>query len=368
MLHLVHSETTRYDTPTPAIPLPTLADIVTPANNRRAVMKSYEILDTPPEAAFDRITELAADLFAAPVAIISFFDHQRQRLWFKSHHGLDTTDISWGSDISAPALESRIRREFDVGFFVGVPLRTPDGYDLGTLCVIDSRPNEAEPHQLRQLETLAAIVVDLLDQRLARLLALARSNLKNSEVDHRAMNSLQFVASLLNLQSRIVGPEAALQLTTAANRVQAVARVHRNFSVDEISDRVPVLAYLRRLGDELSVILGVAVTVEGVEATVPTAQIMAIGLILNELATNAKKHGDGAIEVTFISQADGQYEICVPDHGPGLPATFSLDRPLHDGLGLKVIAALVTQLGGKLSAGANPAGHGACFTITFPAA
>lgn len=264
-------------------------------------------------------------------------------------------------------MEQRIRREFDVGFFAGVPLRTPDGYDLGTLCVIDSRPNQAEPHQLRQLETLAAIVVDLLEQRLARLLALARANLMSSEIDHRTMNSLQFVASLLHLQSRAVGGEAAKQLTTAANRVLAVARVHRNFSADEIAERVPVLAYLRRLAEELAVILGVAIAVEGTEASVPKNQIMAIGLILNELATNAKKHGDGAIDITFITRADNQYEICVLDHGPGLPDDFSLDRPARGGLGLKVITALMTQLGGKLSAGPNPAGPGACFTVLFPA-
>lgn len=375
MLLLVQTEPTgRRDTPaltippvigTPVIGKPAIEKVID--KDRLAAAKNYEILDTPPEEAFDRITALAADLFTAPIAIISFFDRQRQRLWFKSHHGLDATGISGGPDTSGPAMEQRIRREFDVGFFVGVPLRTSDGYDLGTLCVIDSRPNEAEPHQIRQLETLAAIVVDLLDQRLARLLALARANLMSSEIDHRTMNSLQFVASLLNLQSRSVGPEAAKQLATAANRVLAVARIHRNFSADEIADRVPVLAYLRRLADELAVILGVDITVEGAEASVPKSQIMAIGLILNELATNAKKHGDSAIDVTFFTRADGQYEICVLDHGPGLPDGFSLDGPARDGLGLKVITALMTQLGGKLSAGPNPAGSGACFTVIFPA-
>jgi two-component sensor histidine kinase len=330
-------------------------------------IKDYDVLDTPPEAAFDRITALAADLFDAPIAIISFFD--RDRLSFKSHHGLEATGISWGSDTSASAMELRIRREFDVGFFVGVPLRTPDGHDLGTLCVIDRKSREAEPHQIRQLRVLGDIVVDLLEQRLAKLLALARANLMSSEVDHRVMNSLQFVASLLNLQSRTaIGTEAAHQLTTAANRVLAVARVHRNFSADESADRVPVLAYLRRLCDELSVILGVAITIHGTEATIPMARITAIGLIINELATNAKKHGDGAIDITFSSPRDGDYELCVLDHGPGLPPKFSLDRPSGKGLGIKVIAALVGQLQGKLSAGPGPAGRGACFTVIFPAA
>ncbi len=292
MLHLVHTEpSVGHDAPASAAHGfgDDFADKLTADLERAAVVKNYAILGTPPEASFDRITALAADLFDAPIAIISFFD--RQRLWFKSHHGLDATGISWGPDTSASAMERRIRGEFDVGFFVGVPLRTPDGHDLGTLCVIDRKPRQVDPDRVRQLGILADIVVDLLEQRLAKLLALAQAHLKSSEVDHRAMNSLQFVASLLSLQSRVVGPEAARQLTTAANRVQAVARVHRSFSADDDADRVPVLAYLRRLCGELAVILGTPITVVGTEASVPKAQIMAIGLIVNELATNAKKHG-----------------------------------------------------------------------------
>jgi two-component sensor histidine kinase len=355
MLHQVRSDTGEgHEKAAPPIDAPDPA----------AMVRHYNVLGTPPEAAFDRITSLAASLFDAPIAIISFFD--RDRLWFKSHHGLDATGISWGPDTSASAMELRIRREFDVGFFVGVPLRTPDGHDLGTLCVIDHRFREAGPHQVGQLRILGDIVVDLLEQRLAKLLAFARATLKSSEVDHRTMNSLQFVASLLNLQSRTVGPEASRQLMTAANRVLAVARVHRNFSVDEIADHIPVLAYLRRICDELVVILGVPISVEGIEATVPKDQIMAIGLILNELATNATKHAEGAIKVSFLPGPDKRHELCVSDLGPGLPETFSVDHPKAEGLGIKVIKALVKQLQGELTAGANPAGRGASFKVIFP--
>ncbi len=330
-----------------------------------AVLKHYNVLDTPPEPAFDRITALAAHLFDAPIAIISFFD--QNRLWFKSHHGLDATNISWAPATSAAAMEQRIRREFDVGFFVGVPLRTPDGHELGTLCVIDHKPRQAEARQIHQLGTLGDIVVDLLEQRLARQLALAHATFMSSEVDHRTMNSLQFVASLLHLQSRAVGPEAAAQLTIAANRVRAVARVHRSFAATGFGERVFILAYLRRLCGELSEILGATIAIDGTEARIPTAQIMAIGLIVNELATNAKKHGDGEIEITFKTGSDDQYELCVLDRGPGLPETFSVDSPKTAGLGIKVVAGLAQQLHGKLSAGAHPAGGGACFKVAFPA-
>src|ERR1700755_1996361 len=129
MLHLV--ETKKGDRPDLLVSTVNEAD-------RLAALKRYEILDTLPEAAFDHITALAAELFKAPIAIISFLDGNR--LWFKSHHGLDASQISWAPDLSGVATEPRLRREFNPSFFVSAPLRTADGYDLGTLCVIDRQP------------------------------------------------------------------------------------------------------------------------------------------------------------------------------------------------------------------------------------
>lgn len=332
----------------------------------RLAARRYEILDTPPEAAFDHITALAADLFGVPIAIIGFLD--RSRLWFKSHHGLEKSEMSWAPDLSGPSAELRFRREFNAAFFAGAPLRTSDGHELGTLCVLDRQPRPFDPVRLRHLEALAKIVVDHLELRLAKNQASARNALMASEIDHRAMNSLQFVASLLHLQSRSVDPGAAQQLKAAANRVLAVARVHRSFAAAETASHVPAMAYLRRLCSELSDILGAPVVVEGSEASVPADRILAIGLIVNELVTNAKKHGAGTITITFDSPAEGQCRLCVLDRGDGLPADFSVDLPGGGGLGMRMIAVLVTQLNGKLSAGANPAGRGACFTVVFPAA
>ena len=128
-----------------------------------------------------------------------------------------------------------------------MPLRTTDGFDLGTLCVMDSRPIAVDARRIRQLETLAAIVMDQLEVRLASRRAEAQAVIMAGENDHRTMNSLQFVASLLNLQSRAVHTtEAAGQLTAAANRVSAVARVHRTFAAEPSAQRLPILAYLRR--------------------------------------------------------------------------------------------------------------------------
>ena len=129
-----------------------------------------------------------------------------------------------------------------------MPLRTADGYDLGTLCVVDRQPIPVDPTRIRQLETLAAIVMDQLEVRLASRRAAARAVIMAGENDHRTMNSLQFVASLLTLQSRAAhSTEAAGQLAAAADQVSAVARVHRTLAAEPTAERLPSLAYLRRL-------------------------------------------------------------------------------------------------------------------------
>ena len=181
------------------------------------------------------------------------------------------------------------------------------------------------------------------------------------------MNSLQFVSGLLNLQSRSVrGTEAAEQLTIAANRVLAVARVHRHFSMNEHVLHVPILTYLQRLCSELASILDTEIEVTGVEATVAANQILAIGFSVSELVSNAKKYGAAPIQVSFAPDPVGQHRMCVTDAGNGLPDGFSPSQPNANGLGMKVVTALASQLRGKLSASANPIGRGACFAITFP--
>ena len=122
-----------------------------------------------------------------------------------------------------------------------------------------------------------------------------------AEVDHRVMNSLQFVSSLLQLQSRHgASTETRQQLLAAAHRVRAVARTHRVFSADETRDRLPIVPHLRELCGELAGILDAEIGVVGApETSVPKDQVLAIGLIVNELAANARKHGAGRITVSF---------------------------------------------------------------------
>lgn len=129
-------------------------------------------------------------------------------------------------------------------------------------------------------------------------------------------------------------------------------------------NKTSCITFLRRLCADLSEILGTPIEVRGDEGKVPTTRIQPIGLTLNELITNAAKHGAGKIDVEY--KIDGNiHEITVCDEGRGLAKDF--DPNASTGLGMKVVSALAKQLGGQMTAQANPAGKGACFKVVYPA-
>jgi two-component sensor histidine kinase len=205
--------------------------------------------------------------------------------------------------------------------------------------------------------------MDQMEMQLAARRAVSAAELMAKEIDHRVMNSLQFVSSLLAMQSR--SPElgeAAHHLQLAANRVSAVAQVHRHFTA-EGAETTSCLSFLRKLCSDLESVLSRKIEVTGDEADVPTTAIQPIGLLVNELVTNAAKHGGGLIEVEY-SVRDSVHSLSVCDEGEGLPADFDVGEA-RASLGMRVVTVLASQLGGNLSAGARADGSGACFTISF---
>lgn len=358
---------------------------IIPANEaqRMIAVKRYDILDTPPDGSFDRITAIAARRFNVPISIISIVDHDR--VWFKSHHGIEVNQTGRDPGLCASAILSPdvhilvdartepsslanplVAGEFGLRFYAGVPLRTSDGYNLGTLCVIDKTPRPIDQEQIDDLKDLASVVMDQMELRLSARQAISRAEIMAREIDHRVMNSLQFISGLLTMQSRVPNlTDPAGQLQMAANRVVAVARIHQHFYSDEAAETVSCITFLRRLCMELSGILGKPIEVHADQVDMPTARLQPIGLIVNELTTNAAKHGAGTIAVSYRISGD-LHELRICDEGEGLPTGFDPDKR-GEGLGMKVVTTLANQLGGRMTAGPNPAGQGSCFTVAFPA-
>ncbi|MBC5810695.1 MAG: SpoIIE family protein phosphatase [Candidatus Eremiobacteraeota bacterium] len=164
-----------------------------PANDveRLSVVRRYDILDTPQDGSFDRITKLAAAIFDVPIALVTVVDEDR--IWFKSRHGLDAvSEISRDPGLCASAIcqdmpyiveDARndprslanplVAGEFGLQFYAAAPLQTRDGFNLGTLCVIDRDPRSFGAREQEILQTLAGVVVDELELRLSSLKALA---------------------------------------------------------------------------------------------------------------------------------------------------------------------------------------------------
>jgi len=156
-------------------------------SQRLAALRSYAILDTPPEREYDDLVALAAEICGAPLASITFIDEARQ--WFKARLGFAEAetprDISFCAHaIAAPRGEdlfvvpdatrdprfstyANVTGAPHIRFYAGAPLVTPDGAALGTLCVLDRQPRELTPAQERALRVLRRHVVNALELRRA---------------------------------------------------------------------------------------------------------------------------------------------------------------------------------------------------------
>lgn len=208
-----------------------------PANEpeRLAALRRFDVLDTPPDGAFDRITRLASEILEMPISIVSLVDHDR--IWFKSAHGLDGVEqIDRAPGLCASAILGEevwmindatvnprtlanplVAGEFGLRFYAGSPLRTQDGYNLGTLCVIDKRPRTLTEKQTRVLDDLAALVMDELELRLAA----RRQARRATELNDDVVQALVVAKLHLQLGERESAAESLDQALESSKRILA---------------------------------------------------------------------------------------------------------------------------------------------------
>ncbi|MDP3735772.1 MAG: sensor histidine kinase [Hyphomonadaceae bacterium] len=192
----------------------------------------------------------------------------------------------------------------------------------------------------------------------------------SKESDHRFLNSLQMIASMLSMQARTAtNPETASQLTIAADRVIMIGAIHRRLHCLDGAQTVAFKPYLEELCGDFAKMLGdedggeTTVRVDAIEAELPSATCTHLGFIVSELITNAAKHGKGQITVRLEANGDKAYALSVSNDGPSLPSGFDPNK--SKGLGMTIIRSLTAKIGGELRFGPGDQGQGARFTVLF---
>lgn len=187
-----------------------------------------------------------------------------------------------------------------------------------------------------------------------------------AEVDHRMKNNFAIVGGLLDLQKRrATDPATVAALSAAQMRVDSIARAHRHLYRDGAAEAgtVEMRDYLAdlcaALADALFLRGGIVLTCESEAAAVPRDRAVSIGLVVNELVTNAAKHAFpgrdlGHIRVSFAVR-DGGWSVVVADDGVGLPAAGAVPKP-GSGLGSRLTEAFARQAGGSITTDSDRTG------------
>lgn len=382
-------------------------------------LDEYQILDTLEESEYDDIVQIASQLCNTPVSLVSLIDENRQ--WLKSNIGLERKETPRElafcahaiNDMLNPLIVNDARKDhrfFDnplvvnpphVIFYAGIPLVTPSGFPMGTLCVIDHRPRQLDEGKIKALKSLANQVVRILELRKSRT-TLSSCNYelekKNNDLEQFAFIAAHDIKSPLNsISSRInfLMADESLNLTEDARAaIRPIDRSARQLRalVDGILDYSrgdKILLQQKEMVDFLQIvgtIIGLFDSRQIHKFILPKKEKcinvnkLALEQILINLISNAIKYNDKAniIVEIGISESDENYHFFVKDNGTGIKKKDQIkifeifevlpiygNKSAHNsGIGLATVKKLVDGLGGIISVASTP-GKGATFEFSI---
>ncbi|WP_281228198.1 sensor histidine kinase [Flavobacterium aquiphilum] len=387
---------------------------------RSKALKDYEILDTLPEDEYDALTKIASQICGTPIALVSLIDDERQ--WFKSHHGLDTRETSRDLAFCAHAInnpdelliipDATIDERFydnpltvndpHVIFYAGAPLNTKDGYPLGTLCVIDTKPREGlTENQKESLKALANQVISQFELRKKnRLLEeineeITKKNVQLNQFAHRLTHDLKVpIRGINSLLCFIKEDHKALIKDTEVEEWLDLI-YSRNEYMDFLINGI--LEYTKVSNDKIefedfnvqnliqhilkngTLDTPIQIHYTNCDIIVRHSKISFIQIIQN-LLSNTVKHTDKPICNIWISltQDESSFSFTYEDDGPGIPdkywgkvfelfETVNPKSAKNSGIGLATIKAISDRFGGTIHLKHRENNKsGVCFCFVLP--
>ncbi len=387
---------------------------------RQKALDHYCILDTGPAENFDHITELLSRQLGTAFALVSLVDKSRQ--WFKSACGIDATETPRDMAFCAHAIwsdkpfvvlnaleDERFRKnplvdsEPHIRFYAGMPLITEDGYRLGTLCAIDTKPRKSLSKQEEDiLSTLAKLVVDAMALHLANVEMKKQSDAKSiflANMSHEIRTPMNGVIGMANLlgKTKLTKKqgnylEAILQsgesLMGIINNILDISKIEAGgLEIDEhVFDLHHVLESIKNLFMPHATEKNIEIIFE-YDSRLPLHFIGDSGRIrqiITNLVNNAVKfthEGSISLEVKFLSKNKDiiSLEMIVKDTGVGIPAEHQdkiFDKFSQSdasttntyggtGLGLSICRTLSDVMGGSICVDSEQE-KGSTFTVSLP--
>lgn len=370
---------------------------------RLDALLAYKILDSAPEKDFDDIVKLASEICHTPISTITLVDKDRQ--WFKSKIGLEFSEGARDTSFCAHTLSNpremmiisdsleddrfydnpNVLGHPNVRCYVGVPLVDPDGYALGSLCVIDNQPRNLDNFQLLALEKLANQVINLLELRKKNFQLMENHNMllsKYKDLEQFASIVSHDIKSPLNnimMLTRLLQESNHDQLD--GDGMQMLSYIYK--SSEELKKLVDaILEYYKydneqvianesiRLNDFMQYLIDILDTKNEFHFILPEknhkirSNKMALGQIFYNLISNSIKYNDkpkGIIHLDF-SETEDHNIISIQDNGCGIDKAnhhkiFNIFETLGKtdrfaakgtGIGLSTVQKMVQKLNGKI--------------------
>ncbi|WP_179379546.1 histidine kinase dimerization/phosphoacceptor domain -containing protein [Jannaschia marina] len=352
-----------------------LAPISLDQKARLAAIDRYELGTDSHAGEFDSIAELAAQICQCPISLVSIVRADDQR--FEAACGLDLTGTPLESSICSHAIlqgdileipDTRLdMRTADnplvtdaddpLLFYAGAQIVTRSGIALGTLCVLDRRPRRLGDTERRALRILSNQVMQYLELHEA----LRAQEAMRREVDHRVKNSLANVAAMTRMAARRAEGETREALMAVESRIEVMVALHDDlYRAKESEAPMEIVPYLNRVISHLRHIApaGVDITSHVDPLDLEARRASALGVLVNEMISNACKHGfpderAGRIALSGARGGDGVYRLECVDDGVG---TGGAETP-QSGLGRRIMLASAEQLGGVLEMAPGPQGY-----------